>query len=367
MTFEKEIALLFSVVLLPLYGCIYEDLPECPPQNGVILSYDFLCNMEYEDELGEAVQDLKTFVFDSNGILCDTLCPPVGAGELCLGWQRKIDLAPGMYTIVTWAGSEEFDQDFQILQSTCATDESVCSPVIGKTNLKDFRVFLNYSINLADNDRAIPQTRQFKDLFHGLAENVVVEKDKETLVHTSLIKNSNVVRVGISGWSKTGINSENIQENWDIHISGRNGHYKYDNTIKEYAPLLTYTTYDMNLSSDTVYAYIKVMRLMGEEEDSFSNAPLYLDVVYKPTNLVVCRNLDIIKVILDSRIPLRDEKGNIDTDSNGDPIMVLPGVEYLDRQDFYTIDFEETESEGNIRFTIYVNGWKVQDIYPVFP
>ena len=55
--------LLATCLITVIYSCIDEDISPCPP-NGVQLQYDYVLNMQYGNEFGRQVKDLKTFIFD---------------------------------------------------------------------------------------------------------------------------------------------------------------------------------------------------------------------------------------------------------------------------------------------------------------
>lgn len=360
-------ALLSFGALLALQGCIKEDVADCPGvSQGVVLKYRFDLNMDYADRLGDRVAYLQAYIFDANGVLFDTLKPPAKT-EIANGYQRQVGLAPGTYTVLTWAGDEEVLKTFCIAHENDITNEESCGAIIGQTRLEDLRMFLKYTGGRTDDSVASPCACPFNDLFHGLVRSVTVKAGEYTEVPTALVKNTNVIRIIVSGLSAlTPAGRAAEESDFDIRISGRNGHYKYDNLVGEYAARMEYTPFGFSVEGDAFKGEVKTMRLMRPRTDPFSNALLSLDVVYKPSNLVVCQGLDVVGAILQAKIPARDSEGHIITGSEGDPVMELPTLEYLDRQDHFDIEFKaEKASGGQLTFTVYVDGWKVTNIYPV--
>lgn len=348
--------------LIALSGCVKEDFSDCPePGQGIVLRYRYDLNMDYADRFAEKVENLQAFIFGQNGILCDTLVPFVGAGTITSDWERSVDLSPGTYSIVTWAGTDPFYSHYY---TTGANDE-VNRPkiTIGGTRLDEFRLFLN-CLPIDNTDQVYPNVRNFEDLYHGLVQQVVVNPEGFTTITTSLVKDTKAIHVKITGLSN--LDADVHPDDFELSIAGRNGHYRYDNLINEQASQIIYTPYQTRLGNDEWIADIKTMRLMKPETDPFANALMLLNIVYKPTNMVICHDVDLVDMILSGKIPARDSNGDYIKDDQGQQVYVSPTSEYLDRQDLFELTYEiEKSSDDNLIFTIYVNGWKITNIYPV--
>ena len=358
---------LWTIGILALSGCVKEDLADCPePEQGVILKYRYDLNMDYADKFAERVENLQAFIFDAEGILRDKLVPFVGKGTIVPNWERRIDLAPGNYSVVTWAGSDKFYDHFYLTAANEDAADFAPGVTIGRTRLEDLRMFLKY--RLLDGSRTgqkRPNATNIKDLYHGLVQNVAVQAEGFTTITTPLTKDTKTVRIRIDGLSKLGNNV--APGDFEMSIAGRNSHYRYDNAINEQASLLTYVPYQSQVQNGALHTEIKTLRLMKPQSDPFSNAPLLLSIRYIPTGLVICQDVDMVGLILDGKIPARDSQGMYQTDDEGEPILVSPTLEYLDRQDVFDVVFEISKDPNGdeLIFTVYVNGWKVTNMYPV--
>lgn len=348
-----------------LCSCVKEDLSDCLPQegSGVILRYDYLMNMKYANLFEDGVADLKVFIFNHENILCDTLNPAVVPEELVNTWTRRVELAPGSYTIVTWADGKETDQMFKFTDKNNATNGKTGGGIIGRTKLDDLKAILSTKADPDNQAVVIPQSNTLSSLFHGIQKDIVVNSGEFTTVATSLIKNTKTVRVKIGDLLliKNGIIAAS---DFDVNIVGRNGQYDFDNKTTIEALPVKYTPNFSVAEDDTLRTDIMTLRVLKFRQEDPYTSPL-LSITYRPDKLEICKNLNINELILKGKIPARDKDGQIIKDSEGAPVMVSPTSEYLNRQDLFEITFGITGSGGGLKFTVYVNGWEVENITPL--
>lgn len=348
---------------LLLGGCVKENLADCPPEiagSGVELQYRYDLNMDYADRFDPAVGDLKAFIFNADGVLFDSLSPAVGRGELRAGWTRRIDLDPGVYTILTWAGDAGFTQTFGIGEG-----EGLSAPVIGRTRLEEVQTALHYADS--GSDAVAPAQADLNDLYYGIASQVEVKEGEYSRVLTPLVKNTNTIRVRMVGFGAVARTGESTSGDFDVRLSGRNGTYRFDNLAPADAQLVEYTPLRTSVEKDTVTLELRTVRLMKPGGDARTDAALSLCVTYKPTQAVVCDKMDVVGTVLETRIPARDATGRVLTDEDGQPLMTYPTLEYLDRQDVFDILFKAEKRPGSdeLVVTVYINGWKIANIIPV--
>lgn len=346
-------------------GCTDEDMSYCPePGPGIILKYRYDLNMDYADKFADRVENLQAFIFDSVGILKDTLTPPVIKGVIIPGWERRVNIALGRYSILTWAGSNNFRDHFITVPGHHATPEFLKKVEIGKTKLSELRIYLD-CISMLDEFGYIPHQADIKDLYHGLIQNVTVVEDQLTTVTTPLVKNTNTIRISIEGLSY--VNSPDNPDEFIVEITGRNSHYKYDNTINEEARNVTYTTYDRLIEGDVFQSKTKTLRLMKLDSDPFDCSLLLLNIKHISSGVIICKDINLVDIILSGKIPARDAQGNYIVDENGNQIYTTPSLEYLDRQDVFDLKFTISESpyDNRLIVTVFVNDWKITNIYPV--
>lgn len=367
--------LLFISYLTVMHSCILEDPwdpSECPPPytSGITLSYDYLLNMDYTNRFDRQVSELKAFIFNADGILCDTLTPPVVAGELNNEWVRQINLDPGTYSIVTWAGNLNFRQSYLFAHQNDPSEPNAEGVIIGQTRITDLRTFLRYNIQSPNNHEATPVQNNFHELFYGIQRDIVVKEKEHTTVHTSLLKDSKTIRVKIGQLSAISTPAP-IASDFNIRLTGRNGHYLSDNNTGEQSHLIRYVPHTQIVEEDTLRADIKTLRLRKYNQDDPYAAPLALTITQRSTGMKICESLDVVDLVLKSHIPFRDNEGRIQTDDEGKTIWVYPTLEYLDRQDLFEIIFAikhtgggGDDGDGQLNFTVYVNGWKIANIIP---
>lgn len=344
-------------------GCVKENLADCPPDvvvSGVELQYRYDLNMDYADRFDPAVGDLKTFIFNAEGVLCDSLSPAVRRGELRAGWTRRIDLDPGVYTILTWAGDAGFTQTFGIGEG-----RGLLLPAIGRTRLEDLQTELFYAG--LESDVVAPVHADLNDLYYGIANRVEVKEGEYSRVLTPLVKNTNTIRVRMVGFGAVTQSGEPAAEDFDVRLTGRNGLYRFDNQTPSDAPLVEYSPVRSSVEEDTVTLELRTVRLMKSGTDARADAALSLYVAYKPKQALVCDKMDVVGTVLETRITARDATGRVLTDEDGQPLMTYPTLEYLDRQDVFDILFkaEREPDSDELVFTVYINGWKITNIIPV--
>lgn len=363
---DKIRCCLAAVFFLALSGCVKEDLSDCPePEQGIVLRYRYDLNMDYADKFAERVENLQAFIFDGEGILRDTLVPPVGAGTITPGWERKVNLPAGDYSIVTWAGSDNFYDHYYHASSNGDASGYRPGVILGRTRLEDMKMFLKYEPASDFPDDKTPCDADLKDLYHGMVQHVTVPAEGFTAITTPLVKNTNTIRIRIDGLPK--LRSGANEGDFELSVTGCNSHYKYDNTIGDEASSLRYIPSRSRIENGSLHADIRTLRLMRPESDPLGNASMLLDIRYKPGRLDICKDVNLVDLILSGKIPARDAQGNLLTDSEGKQEYVSPTLEYLDRQDLFEIvyEIEENPADGSPVFTVYVNDWKITHIYPV--
>lgn len=341
-------------------------------QSALRLSYDYRLNMSYTDLFGDSVDALDSYIFNADGVLCAIVSS--GQSEvLGNGWKHRVELDPGKYSVVTWAGNGDYADHYAVAHSNESQQSPFAGGVeIGKTTIDDLRIFL-LATQFADNsDKASPDTAQFDDLFYGSISDAEVKPQVTTDVKIPLVKDTNTIRLKIVGISKLrslqDIGRELTAEDFDIRITGRNGHYKSDNLVGEYARQIIYLPHNAAVADNTLTADVKVLRLMKGTADDAYPASLTMDITCEPLDRIIRENMDIVETIFESKIDARDSQGNIRTDSEGNPIKVYPDPDYLDRQDLFEITLVlELDPVYDLVVSVYINGWKLSGIYPVMP
>ena len=98
----KKIALSVCVACSLLQSsCVYEDETPCPIEVRFVFDY----NMKFADAFPSLVNDVVLFVFDSEGRYISYVQDH--GSHLDENYRMTLDLKPGGYKLVAWAGLEE--------------------------------------------------------------------------------------------------------------------------------------------------------------------------------------------------------------------------------------------------------------------
>ena len=349
--FKYSVIYFLAAVLCLLAGCTKEDLDDCV--SGLYLKFEFTLHEAGGNRFGEDIQVVRVYLFDSNGVLHQI---EEGRGAILTdNYVMRINLIPGKYTIITWAGShEDFSKSYRVQSikgiNTLGSGDDI---VIGETTLNDFKTFINH--NLADEypEDIIPATEEFDDLYYGAVGTRVKESSKYIFEQVEiksgefsercveLIRNTNQIRVSITGL-------DYFRSRPNIWVSARNGHYSYDNTIHEYTPLLRYHPYQVNVGPNELSVNIKLVR-MDLEHGSANPVLLFIEDV--DTGILFPKQgIDIMSILLQAR------------DSETKEYI------YANQEDFDRI-YEhpiKIEIAADLNMKIFVHNWEVVELLPEY-
>lgn len=322
-------ALIALIVLLS--GCIRDDLSLCP-QEGIKLQYYYILHPYSSDEetvnlFGSDVDRMNILIFDNaDKLVKDTLIN--NPWELQNDNEIFLPLTPGKYTIVSWGGSSELGSQHDSYEMSGST-------------LDDFHLRLRD--DHPEDSTHVKSINTPAHLYYGDYRKVESKPYTLTSEYVAITKNTNTINVKVGGIShlspsvpltKTKTKAS-ADAPIDVFITARNGRYKYDNSISDYARTVRYEQPHQMLHPDTMLVTFTVLRLMESdttsrvvlENSAFPNGELSLDIV--PA---------IIKA---------DERISNQVD--------------LDRHDVYNITID---LDKKLTATIWINGWKYNIIYP---
>ena len=97
----------FSFLLLACFAVscnVYEDFEGCP--SGFSVQFVYTYNMMNVDAFAEEVNNVTLFIFDENGLFVKKQYEE-GEALKKEGYRMLVDLEPGTYQLVTWAGMNE--------------------------------------------------------------------------------------------------------------------------------------------------------------------------------------------------------------------------------------------------------------------
>lgn len=295
--FKNSVAALALAGLTSACDYIHDDSLQ-PCEYRLRFVYDY--NMKFADAFPHEVDHAALFICDDQG---NFLARHDYEGEALKSNQIRLDLEPGTYYTVTWAGlNEQFYQ--------------VPDPAIGTTQLTDLKLR-----TLRETDGTQPN--ELEPLWHSLDTLVVTGTANEEKT-ISLAKNTNKLRFVLQD---TDGNCMDVRD-FTFQITADNGYMDYDNSLLD-DPTITYLPYlteNVNIAEgDTIMgkpakqtvavAEMNTMRLMDG----------------KNYRLIVRHNEwkeDVLNINLCNYLLLTQMEGHN-----------MSAQEYLDRQDEYSIIF----------------------------
>lgn len=323
-----------GVMMVSCDNLVYDDLEACEVEYRVKFRYDY--NMKYADAFPHEVRSVTLFVFDENGrfVLQQTEKGDVLADK---DYTMGIELLPGKYDFITWAGLEN--------------QESFTVPVLteGVSTMQDLTCRMNRE-HVDGEDKV----GYLQPLWHGTAELFVSESKNEAGTFTvvvPLIKDTNTIRIILQQLSDTPIDVDHF----DFVIKDNNGYMAHDNRLLE----------------DVALKYYPYHRATGSAEAGTQGDDLL--------------NVAVAELSIGRLVETQNPQLTITNRENGEVVFSIPLIkylsvcktvanydmalqEYLDREDEYVMHFFLDEDNEWINTQIIINDWIVRynDITPEF-
>ena len=334
-------ALLAMAIALPMVSChtVWDDDDDCPVETEYRVKFVHDYNMLFTDAFATQVRSITLYAFDEDGKL---VLQQSEQGEALSrdDYTMKLDLAPGNYRLVAWAGLAE--------------GNAYTVPVLTEniSDKEDLTCRINrYPATL--HDEPIDSVGYLHPLWHGIVETQTLTRAAtETQVITlPLMKNTSTIRVILQQLAQGQLDASQF----DFTITDENGMMTHENRLVEGDGVLTYMPYHQAQGStvvegeaseeqlNVVVAELSVGRLMADGD----------------TRLTIS-NRQTGETILS--IPLIDYLELCRTVANYD----MPLQEYLDREDTYTMTFFLDSNQSWLNTQVIINDWIVRfnDITP---
>lgn len=338
-----------AAVLCLLAGCTRENLDDC--FSGLHLKFEFTLHEYGGNKFDNHVQVVRVYLFDSDGILQQI---EEGRGAILTNsYVMRMNLLPGKYTVIAWAGShEEFSKSYRegCMDGTTISGDGD-NVAIGRTTLSDFKISLHNNIAYDYPEDILPVTDEFDDLYYGAVgtrtaktsryqlEQVEVKSGLFTERTIELIRNTNLIHVSVTG-------IDYFQSPPNIWVSARNGCYHTDNTIDENARLLRYRPYYMNLNQSKMDVSIKLVRMDLQQR---SSKPVYLFLEDPVSGALFPKQaIDIMAILLRARNPETNE-------------YIYKSQEDFDRIYEHPV---RIEISADLNMRVFVHNWEVVDLIP---
>ena len=309
-----------------------EDDVDCSVEYRVKFKYDY--NMKYADAFSREVSSVALYAFDDNGKL---VYQKTEAGDVLAadGYSMAVDMEPGDYHLITWAGLSD--------------EASFSVPLItqGVSSLEELQCKMDRIYSRAADGSAVVSSK-LSSLWHGeVTKQSFSRAATSQVVTVPLVKNTNSIRIILQ--QMDGVTVE--VDKFEFTITDDNGLMNYDNKLLEDETLTYYPYYRMQGGTDMG------TRADGDAEDS---------------NISVA----IAQITVGRLVVENNPRLTITNKETGEPVLSIPLVkylllteaeghemtnqEYLDRQDEYNMTFFLDESMKWINTSIIINDWVVR-------
>lgn len=306
---------------------------DCSMEYRVKFTYDY--NLKYADAFAHEVRSVTLYAFDENGKF---VYQSTEQGDM-LGetdYTMPVDIQPGNYDLVTWAGLEG--------------EKSFSVPVLtqGVSTIEDLNCIMNRNYSRAGDGTAYVN-EDLAPLFHGRVKRQALTRAASSQVITvPLVKNTNNVRIVLQHLSGDAVDVNKFT----FTIQDENGMMNYDNSLLKDEKLTYYAWYTNQGSAD-----------MGEvtgDAKSRTTTSVGVAIAELTVGRLVTSNRPVLNIHNNQgekilSIPLIDYallvKGNYN--------QKMDDQEYLDRQDEYNMTFFLDANDRWASSSIIINGWKV--------
>lgn len=321
---------------------IYDEEGDCAPYYKVRFIYD--TNLKFVDAFSTEVQEVTLWLVDpATG---DIVWQKHESGEALSkeGYLMDVDVDPGRYTLVAWAGSGH-TSSFRVADALKGEDL--------RCRLED------RTPSLSGNDRV---DNRLNRLFHGREENVEFEDRQGVHIKTvRLIKDTNELHIILQHLS-----GENIDHNdYTFTVTSDNGHLDWDNSVipEKEISYFAHTSYsgmagvEVPDDGQIIGRNTRTMTSVSAAVGHISLSRLMVD----DNTFVRIYNKEgecIVKLpLVDYAILIRNEYPR----PNG---KFLSKQEYLDYQDEYSMTFFLDRNGRWMNTYILVHTWRkeVQDV-----
>lgn len=307
----KRLLLLLGGVAL-LWGCVRDDRSEC--RFPLRLRFAYTYNTEQEDLFDREIEALHLYLYDADGgRLVAAASPDVGSlsGDHTFEWA----VPPGSYRVVAWGGVKQ---------------------------RYDFRSTGNFSeatLSVRRLEDGVSVDQACEHLFHSMAGGVKIDGSVTPEYTLDLHKNSNDVRVVVSGLT------DDERTRLRCTIGSANGDYGFDNEVRGVEGVC-YLPAAGAEGADATNEFT-VLRLWPGDASR-----LKVEVAAVGTTAAAGAGGTVTaagsQVIFDGSL--------------SELLLQKPGMD-LDLQDDFVIKLEaQRKPGGGFGVEIYVNGWHVVDM-----
>ncbi|MEG1564832.1 MAG: FimB/Mfa2 family fimbrial subunit [Bacteroides sp.] len=335
---QKAILLLCSAVFAgAMASCnsiLDFDEGDCTVEYRVKFKYDY--NMKYANAFANEVNTITLYAFDKNGKFVYQRTEE-GEPLKAEGYTMKIDVDPGVYHLVAWAGVSE--KSFAVpLMTQGVSDIDELS--VKTKRLLDQRTPDGAYVVPGDNYKLSP-------LWHAESQQTTFTRTggRQQVATLSLTKNTNNIRIVLQQVGDKPIDVDQF----NFSITDDNGWMDYHNQLLK-DDMLKYLPFYR--SSGTVNTRTRADG--SKEVTSVAVAQITTArLIANKHSILHITNKETGKTVL--AIPLIDYLLLTKSYEH-----VIEDQEYLDRQDEYAMTFFLDERDTWLNTTIVINGWTIR-------
>lgn len=313
------------------------DNEDCGTIYQVRFKYDY--NMAFADAFASQVHSVTLYAFDEEGKLV-SMQQQQGETLSNGDFKMSLDVAPGNYQLVAWAGTEGNDKISipELTEGVSTIDELTCR--INRTGHTVLGEQVD-SVGLLN-----PFWHGTARIGIGGAEPVSRNTWNYEDVTVPLVKNSNTLRIILQQMSGEGLDKDDFV----FSVTDSNGLMIHDNSLNTEDGELTYLPYYKASGSTDISEEEGTGKKLNLVIAEMSMGRLMAD--HKP--LLIVRRADTGKVVFS--IPIIKYMDMCRTVAQYD----MPLQEFLDREDTYVMTFFLDANQSWINTQIIINDWIVR-------
>lgn len=308
------------------------DNDDCGTEYRVKFKYDY--NMLFTDAFSTQVPSVTLYAFDKQGLLA---FQKTESGDVLAtdGYYMTLDVDPGQYRLVAWAGLTDGDKSFEVPELR-----------VGQHTLTDLQCRINRYPHTAHGGLQVDSVGRLSGLWHGVVPAQTVTRANTygtEYVTVPLVKNTHTLRIILQQMDE----EEMDASQFEISVTDQNGLMLHDNSLSQEDGTLTYMAYHQTAGTAGT-----------DDEDTRLN--------------VVVAELNTGRLMADS-----DTRLSIVNRETGEPILSIPLIgylelcrttahydmplqEYLDREDSYSMTFFLDSDLAWIDTQVIINDWIVR-------
>ena len=246
LSFSLMMAMTLGSAIVSCGSILDEEDVDCSVEYRVKFKYDY--NMKYADAFSREVGTVTLYAFDDNGKL---VYQKTEEGDVLGedGYTMKVDLEPGDYHLITWAGLNN-EASFSVPLVTA-----------GESSMDELQCKMDRMYSRAEDGTAIVNSK-LSSLWHGeVTKQSFSRAATSQVVTVPLVKNTNSIRIILQQMDGVTVDVDNFE----FTITDDNGLMNYDNKLLKDETLTYYPYYRVQGSTDMD---TKGARAEGDTEDS---------------------------------------------------------------------------------------------------